>query len=61
MMGLDDRRGAAKGGNGFDHIRIECSLAQKIDVFDFFCLGLENVHEYFADDFALFFRIGNTG
>ena len=59
VMGFNDGSGTAEGGDGFNYIRVKGSLCQEFRPLDFFCFRFENIHENFADNFSLFFRVGH--
>src|SRR5205814_2693382 len=62
VVGLDGHRRATARRERFDHVRIERSLHQEVDVISDIggCL-LENVDEGVANDLSLLFRIFHTG
>src|SRR5205823_9145669 len=62
VVGLDRHRRATARRERFDHVRIERSLHQEVDVISDIGGGLlENVDEGVANDLSLLFRIFHTG
>ena len=57
VVGFDDGAGSAKGRLGFDQIRIERPLGEKLRTFDLLGLPVEDLDEDPADDLPLPFRI----
>src|SRR6185503_7182179 len=55
-----DNSGWTTHRHRFDDIGIECSLHEVTDVTQTFRFFLKHIDEYFADAFALLFRIGHT-
>ena len=61
MVGLDLRRGRRDVGCGrFDHIRIQRSLRQEVDVPETRGLGFEDGDELAANDTPLLLRVGDA-
>ena len=58
VVGLDYRRFAEAG---FDDIRVNCPLDQKIHLTDFFRLFLEHADKFFSYNFTFLFRIRYPG
>ena len=61
VMRFDRDRGAADGARRLDHIGIERSLGEKLDIAQFLRLLVEHVDKDGADPLALFFGIGDAG
>ena len=61
VMRFDRDRRTAERAHRLDHVGVEGSLRQELDIADLLRLFVEDVDERGADRFALFFGVGDAG